>query len=62
MQRILLRYTWEHTAEGDLNVIENMPQRPAHAGELAIPEYFTNPRQDADIPLSDLAALYFKRN
>lgn len=60
MQRVLSRYTWERTAEGYLDVIEDVLQRPAYAGELVIPEYFTNPRSDTDIPLSDLATLYFK--
>jgi sucrose-phosphate synthase len=60
MQRVLSRYTWERTAEGYLDVTENLLQRPRHAGELIVPEYFTNPRPDTDIPLPDLAALYFK--
>jgi sucrose-phosphate synthase len=60
MQCVLSRYTWERTAEGYSSVIEDMLQGPAHGGELAIPEYFTNPKPDTDIPLSDLAALYFK--
>jgi sucrose-phosphate synthase len=60
MQRVLSRYTWERTAEGYLDVIEDMLKGPAHAGELPIPEYFTNPTLDTDIPLSDLAALYFR--
>jgi sucrose-phosphate synthase len=60
MQRVLSRYTWERTAEGYLGVIEAMLRGPAHAGDLPIPEYFTDPKPDTDIPLSDLAALYFK--
>jgi sucrose-phosphate synthase len=60
MQRVVSRYTWERTAEGYLGAIEEMLQGPVRAGELVIPEYFTNPKSDTDIPLSDLAALYFK--
>jgi sucrose-phosphate synthase len=61
MQRVLSRYTWERTAEGYWGVIEDMLQGSVHVGGLVIPEYFTNPRPDTDIPLSDLAALYLKR-
>jgi sucrose-phosphate synthase len=60
MQRVLSRYTWERTAEGYWDVMEDMLQGPAHTGKLALPEYFTNPESDTDIPLPDLAALYFK--
>jgi sucrose-phosphate synthase len=60
MQRVLSRYTWERTAEGYLGVIESMLQGPAGNGGLTIPEYFTDPTPDTDIPLSDLAALYFR--
>ena len=59
IQRVLSRYTWERTAEGYLGVIEAMLKGPARKGGLPIPEYFTNPTPDRDIPLSDLAALYF---
>jgi sucrose-phosphate synthase len=59
MQRVLSRYTWERTAQGYLSLIEDMLEGPAHAGELAIPGYFTNPKPDTDISLSELAALYF---
>jgi sucrose-phosphate synthase len=60
MQRVLSRYTWERTAEGYWDVMEDMLQGPAHTGKLVIPEYFTNPKSDTDIPLPDLSALYFK--
>jgi sucrose-phosphate synthase len=59
MQRVLSRYTWGRTAQGYLGLIEDMLEGPAHAGELAIPGYFTNPKPDSDIPLFELAALYF---
>lgn len=60
MQRVLSRYTWERTADGYADVIEAMLQGPAHTGQLAIPEYFAHPTPDRDIPLPDLAALYFR--
>jgi sucrose-phosphate synthase len=59
MQRVLSRYTWDRTAEGYLNVIEDMLRGPARAGRLGIPEYFTHPTPETDISLSDLATLYF---
>ena len=58
MQRVLSRYTWERTAQGYLDVIEDVLRGTAYAGQLPIPEYFTHPRPETDIPLSDLA-LYF---
>jgi sucrose-phosphate synthase len=60
MQRVLTRYTWERTAEGYASTIEDVLRGPAHVGKLAIPEYFTRPTPDKDLPLSELAALYFK--
>lgn len=59
MRRVLSRYTWERTAEGYLNVIEEVLRGPALVSDLAIPKYFTNPKPETDIPLSDLATLYF---
>ncbi|MEJ2554832.1 MAG: glycosyltransferase [Anaerolineae bacterium] len=59
MQRVFSRYTWERTAQGYLDLIEDMLEGPAHTGELAIPGYFTDPQPGTDIPLSELATLYF---
>jgi sucrose-phosphate synthase len=59
MQRVLSRYTWDRTAEGYLSTIEDLLRGPAHTGELPVTEYFENPTPDTDIPLSELAALYF---
>jgi sucrose-phosphate synthase len=59
MQRVLSRYTWERTAEGYLHTIEEMLAGPAHRGDLAIPAYFTDPSPENDIPLEDLANVYF---
>jgi sucrose-phosphate synthase len=61
MGRVLSRYTWERTAQGYLSVIEAILREPGHEPGLAVPEYFRNPAHDTDIPLSDLAAIYFKR-
>jgi sucrose-phosphate synthase len=58
-QRVLLRYTWERTAEGYLRIIEEMLQGPAHRGELTIPEYFANPTPETDIPPAALDKLAF---
>lgn len=60
MQRVLSRYTWDRTAEGYLSTIEDMLRGPAYAGEFPIPEYFEDPTPDTDIPLSELATLYFR--
>lgn len=61
MQRVLARYTWERTADGYLDVIEDLLRGPAYAGQLPIPDYFTSPGPDTEARLSDLAALYFQR-
>ena len=45
-----------------MGVIEGMLQSPPLCGGLPIPEYFANPKAEADIPLSELAALYFRRS
>ncbi len=60
MERVLSRYTWERTAEGYFWVIESLLDEEAHTGDLEIPEYFTDPQPDHDIPLADLEALYFE--
>jgi sucrose-phosphate synthase len=61
MERVLSRYTWERTAEGYLGVIGEMLRRARHTGGIPIPDYFFNPGPDTEIPLSDLAALYFTK-
>ena len=60
MARVLSRYTWERTAEGYLSVVDDVLRSPTGDGELPIPGYFADPTPDTDIPLADLAALYFK--
>lgn len=59
MNRVLSRYTWERTAEGYLAVIEAMLREPAHAGQLAIPAYFSRPLAAHEIGPADLEGLYF---
>jgi sucrose-phosphate synthase len=60
IRRVLSRYTWVRTAEGYLAVIEEMLEGPAHEGKLVIPEYFTNPSPQTEIPVSELAGVYFQ--
>ncbi len=60
MQRVLLRYTWERTAQGYLGAIQTMLGKPVRAGELPIPDYFAKPTAKNDISPSDLSALYFR--
>jgi sucrose-phosphate synthase len=59
IQRVLSRYTWERTAEGYLDVIEDVLQGPNQVGGLPIPDYFTQPGPKTDISLSDLMTYYF---
>jgi sucrose-phosphate synthase len=59
MQRVLSRYTWDRTAEGYLSTIESMLGGATYAGELPVPDYFEKATPDTDIPVSELAALYF---
>lgn len=56
VERVLSRYTWDRTATGYEAVLTDLPMR----GEAAeIPAYFRHPTPENDIPLRDLAALYF---
>jgi sucrose-phosphate synthase len=60
MERVLSRYTWERTAAGYLEAIEDMLRKPPQVGELGIPGYFVDPNAHTDIPPSELAKLYFR--
>lgn len=60
-ERVMSRYTWERTAEGYLNVIEDILRGEAHSGELPIPGYFTHPTPESDIALSNLVSLYYRQ-
>ena len=60
-ERVLARYTWERTAEGYLAAIRAMLAEPPHQGTtLLIPEFFTHPGPETDIPLAALAEVYFR--
>ncbi len=59
MERVSRRYTWEQTATGYLDVIAEVLERSSVTKGLPIPAYFSAPRSENEIPLSDLAALYF---
>ena len=60
-ERVMSRYTWERTAEGYLDVIEDILQEEPHRGNLPIPGYFAHPSPESDIPLSSLLSLYFQQ-
>jgi sucrose-phosphate synthase len=60
LERVDARYTWNRTASGYLRLFKDIRSEPPHAGKLEIPGYFTNPRDETDIPLGDLERLYFK--
>jgi sucrose-phosphate synthase len=58
--RVLSRYTWERTAEGYLSALGG--QRDPSEGtvpKLPIPAYFTDPRGEEDVSVSDLDELYY---
>jgi len=59
MERILTHYTWDQTAEGYLSIIQGLVRSAASNGGILIPAYFTKPSPENEIPLEDLAALYF---
>ena len=45
MQRVFDRYTWERTADGYLEVLEQILSEPARNSRSPIPAYFTDPTQ-----------------
>jgi sucrose-phosphate synthase len=59
-RRVLDRYTWDHTANGYLDVVRAiLTEIPPEAGELLpIPRYFTEPTPDNDLSLDDLKNLF----
>lgn len=59
IERVISRYTWERTAEGYLNVINQALSDAPAAGALPIPSYFTHPTAENELELSTLAQLYF---
>ena len=61
MKRVEEQYTWESTAEGYLNRLENIldnPQNYISQEKLEIPQYFVTANQEQDISLSKLKELY----
>jgi hypothetical protein len=51
----LERYTWEATARGYVNVLEDILEHaPSAVQQLPIPAYFTDPRVENDISLETL--------
>jgi len=61
IRRITERYTWDRTAESYLHLLAGLAKQPPTpaAEPLPIPPYFTAPAPENDMPLADLAALYF---
>jgi sucrose-phosphate synthase len=54
-KRVLERYTWEATARGYVNVLEDILEHaPSAVEQLPIPAYFTDPRAENDISLETL--------
>jgi len=64
-QRVLDRYTWERTAEGYLDVIEEIvaaPDARRPDERLPVHPYFCRPTVANDVTLDELKALYFRGN
>jgi sucrose-phosphate synthase len=61
MERVQIRYTWEKTAKGYLDVLSRiLREKPApEESLLPIPRYFTDPRPENDLAPEGLAELYF---
>jgi sucrose-phosphate synthase len=57
MRRVLARYTWDRTAEGYLEVLEQIVREREQRAKAPIPAYFTNPRKTLGI--DTLLRLYF---
>ncbi len=58
IERVTSRYTWERTAAGYIDAISAARHRVLQHGTLAIPPWFSDPRPENSIPLSELAHLY----
>ncbi len=58
-ERVLSRFTWDHTAQGYARVLAEITQHPRRrSNRLPIPGYFLDPRPETDISLEVLADLY----
>jgi len=57
-RRVLDRYTWEATARGYIDVLEEITTHPAKKSDrLPIPSYFTDPCPDKDINIDILTGI-----
>ena len=48
-QRVLDRYTWDRTAEGYLEILDQIVYEPVRTSQNPIPAYFTDPKQKLSI-------------
>ncbi|NIP73181.1 MAG: glycosyltransferase family 1 protein [Gammaproteobacteria bacterium] len=56
-RRVLDRFTWEHTAQGYLSVLEAIATAAPRSG-LAMPRYFTEPAPEHDLGLGELRRIF----
>jgi len=59
LERVLEKYTWERTAQGYLQVIDQLQVEQPGSGQLGIPAWFSDPNLENEIPLNMLCQLYF---
>ena len=59
-RRVHDRYTWENTANQFEQILVGLPHDPPRPTGMAIHPYFLQPSPENDIPLEELARLYFK--
>lgn len=60
IKRVISRYTWDATATGYLKVLERIIEKADDSDLLPIPAYFEDPTPANQIPLEELAQLYFE--
>ncbi len=62
LERVITRYTWDRTAEGYLQAINQIlaEENPQAGSLLPIPTLFTEPIPENDTNLDELATLYFE--
>lgn len=60
-RRVHDRYTWGSTALGFEQVLTRLTDEPPRPNGLPIPPYFLQPTPENDIPLEELAELYFTK-
>ena len=59
-RRVHDRYTWENTARKFEQILVGLTHDPPRPTGMAIHPYFLQPTPENDIPLEELAKLYFK--